>query len=463
MERNVIEEIIAIIRSDLANEVIRLELEKYHDNDIASSFDLLKEDDLEKLFSILDKQRMSDVFSYLENPEKYLGEMNHEEAADIIELMDADDAIDILEELPAKDRDNIIDLLEKASSEDIKLIGSYDEDVIGSIMTTNFITVPRGSTIKQTMKIVIDEAPENDNIFTIFILNEDETYYGSMDLKSLIIARKDEELENIIKTTYPVLQDDEVIEEAIPKIREYALNILPVLNQEHKLVGVITTDDMIEAYEEQFTEDYVKLAGLVSEEDILESTKLSVKKRMPWLIILLFFDVAISLLIAGFERVIIVLPVLVFFQSLILDMAGNVSTQSLGVAIRVLSDEKLDNKLVFKLLWKETKIGFVNGLILSLNAFVVVLLFSYISQISIVIGEPFSFLLALKASAVVSLSLLIAMTVSSVVGALMPIFFMKIKVDPAVASGPFITTINDIVAVIVYYSLALILFNAFIN
>ncbi len=463
MERNIIDEIISIIHSDLSNEEIKQELDKYHDNGIASTFELLTDQDLEKLFSVLDKQRTSDVFSYLENPEKYIVEMNHEEAADIIELMDADDAVDVLEELPAKDRDNIIGLLEKESSEDIKLIVSYDEDVIGSIMTTNFITVKRGSTIKETMKRVIEEAPENDNIYTIFVLNEDETYYGSIDLKALIIARKDEKLENIIKTTYPVLHTNEIIEDAIPKIREYALNILPVLNEQQKLVGVITSDDMIEAYEEQFVEDYAKLAGLSSEEDIVESTRTSVKKRMPWLIILLFFDVAISLLISGFENVILVLPVLVFFQSLILDMAGNVGTQSLGVAIRILSEEELDSKLAFKLLWKETKVGFANGFLLSLNAFVVVFLFSIISKTSIIIGEPFSLHLALKASLVVSSSLLIAMTVSSIVGALMPIFFTKIKVDPAVASGPFITTINDIVAVLVYYGLALLLFNAFIK
>ena len=462
MERDLIKEIVSIIQSDLADSTIKSALEAYHDNDIASSFNILTNEERDKLYRILGKQRISDIFSYLENPEYYITEMNHDQIADIIELMDADDAVDILEELPDEDRFNIINLLEKEASEDIKLIVSYDEDTVGSMMTNNYITVPRGYTIKQTMKHVIEEAPVNDNIFKIFVINSDNTYYGSIDLQSLIIARKDDDLEKIIKTTYPVLYANEKINESIQKVREYALSILPVLNEENHLLGVITSDDMIEAFEEKFGENYAKLAGLSSEEDIVEPTTVSVKKRMPWLIILLFFDVVISLLISKFENIILVLPMLVFFQSLILDMAGNVGTQSLGVAIRILSEKELDNKLAFKLLYKELKIGFINGLILSINAFIVVYLFSIITKSTIIVGENFSSLLAIKASLVVSIALLIAMTFSSLVGALMPIFFTKIKVDPAVASGPFITTINDIIAVLVYYGFALLIFNAFV-
>lgn len=462
MERNMIEEIVALIKSDLANDLISQALKEYHHKDIAESFDRLTDNEREKLYSLLDKQSISDIFSYLENPEKYIGEMNHAQAADIIELMDADDAVDVLEELPEENRGSIIKLLEKESSEDIKLIAAYHDHTIGSMMTTNYITVPRGYTIKQAMKAVINEAPENDNIYTIFALNEDGTYYGSIDLKSLIIARKEDELETIIKTNYPILYADDSIEDSIQKVREYALSILPVLNNEEKLIGVITSDDVIEAFENQFSDDYAKLAGLSGEEYVTQPTLLSVRKRIPWLIILLFFDILISILISGFERVIVVLPMIVFFQSLILDMAGNVGTQSLGVAIRELTEGKLNKKSAFKLLFKEAKVGLINGLVLSINAFIVVFLFSVITKTTIVSGVPFSTNLALIASFVISAALLIAMTVSSVVGALIPIFFAKIKVDPAVASGPFITTINDIVAVIVYYGLAFLLFQIFI-
>lgn len=461
MERNLTNEIVSIIQSDLSNEAIKSALEMYHDKDIADSFASLTGEELEKLYHILDKQRMSDIFSYLDDPEIYINEMNHEQVADLIELMDADDAVDILDELPEEDRANIIDLLDEEAGEDIKLIASYEEGTIGSMMTTNFISVPHTYTIAKTMKHVIEEAPINDNIFTIFALNEDGTYHGSIDLKALIIARKDDELEKIIKTTYPVLYAHETIEDKIQEIRDYALNILPVLNEKNELVGVITSDDLVDAVEEQISEDYAKLAGLSSEEDIVEPTLTSVKKRMPWLIILLLFDVLISMLISGFEKVIIVLPMLVFFQSLILDMAGNVGTQSLGVAIRVLSEEELNRKLALRLLFKELKIGFANGLILSVTAFAVVFLFSLITKSTIIIGEAYSIILALKASGVVSLALFIALIVSSLVGSLMPIIFIKLKVDPAVASGPFITTINDVVSVFVYYGLAIFMFNAF--
>lgn len=462
MDRNLINEIVSIIQSEFTDQQLRNALASYHDNDIANSFTELLPIDREKLYLALDKQRLSDIFSYLENPEDFILELDHEEVADIIELMDADDAIDILDELPEEDRENIIELMEQESVDDIKMIVAHDEDRVGANMTTNYISIPRHSTIKQAMKVVIEEAPTNDNIATIFVINDDNTYYGSIDLKSLIIARKDDDLEKITKTSYPVLYANEYVSDVIQKLREYSLPILPVLSDDKRLIGVVTSDDIIEAFEEEFSEDYAKLAGLSSEEELDESIRKSVGKRMPWLITLLVLDVFISLIISRYEGVIMVLPMIVFFQSLILDMAGNVGTQSLGVTIRILSEEKLNNKIIFRLLAKEFKIGFINGLFLSVTAFGVVLLFSVITKSTIVTNIPFDISLAMRASMVVSVSLLFAITVSSLVGALMPIFFLKIKVDPAVASGPFITTINDIVAVVLYYGLALLLFNTFI-
>lgn len=210
-------------------------------------------------------------------------------------------------------------------------------------------------------------------------------------------------------------------------------------------------------------EDYAKFAGLSSEEDLEEPILTSVKKRIPWLLTLLFLGLMISLVISGFESVVISLPMLVFFQSLILGMAGNAGTQSLAVTIRVLTDSKISNKKLIKMIFKEFRVGFANGFTLSILSFFMVLIFLSITKSPIVIEEDFSYNLAIKAAGVVSIALLCAITLSSLIGTVVPIVLSKIHVDPAVASGPFITTMIDVIAVLVYYGLAILLFSTFIK
>ena len=198
----------------------------------------------------------------------------------------------------------------------------------------------------------------------------------------------------------------------------------------------------------------------MEEENLNESIVSSVKKRLPWLIALLFLGLIVSSLISGFEAVVAALPVIVFFQSLILDMAGNTGTQSLAVTIRMLSIEEVKTKELVKLCLKEIRVGFINGLILSLLAFLFVFCFLFLTKQAVSL-EEYSHIEALKASGIVSLSLWVSMTLCSLIGSIIPIFFLKIKIDPAVASGPFITTLNDILAIAVYYGLAYLLFLAF--
>ena len=190
-------------------------------------------------------------------------------------------------------------------------------------------------------------------------------------------------------------------------------------------------------------DDYAKLAGLTAEEDLKEPLKESMKKRMPWLIILLGLGMVVSSVVGIFEKVVTALPIIMCFQSLILDMAGNVGTQSLAVTIRVLMDESLTGKQKLELVWKEMRIGLCNGSLLGFLSFILfkgkTLLFSY------------------AVSGCIGTALLLAMLISSAVGTCIPLFFKKIKIDPAVASGPLITTINDLVAVVTYYGLSWVL------
>ncbi len=219
------------------------------------------------------------------------------------------------------------------------------------------------------------------------------------------------------------------------------------MNKEKKIIGIITAQDVVEAVDDELGEDYAKLAGLSSEEDLKETTKESMKKRLPWLIILLFLGMGVSTVVGAFEGVVAVLPVVICFQSLILDMAGNVGTQSLAVTIRVLMDENLNSKDKLHLVLKEMKVGFCNGALLGVLALVCL-------GIYIALFKGYSLGNAILISSCVGISLLVAIIISSLVGTLVPIFFNKINVDPAVASGPLITTVNDLIAVITYYGLA---------
>lgn len=458
MQENIVLKLKNIINS-YEGESLSKKLSHYHDRDIASIFKDLSSTERKKIYNTLSTQALSDFFAYLDEPKLYLAELDNEEIADIIELMDSDDAIDILEKLDEDERKNIMCLMDKKSFEDVKLLFSYDEDTIGSLMTTNFITVHKSDSIKFAMRHLIKDAEYNNNILTIYVLDEKDKYYGSIDLKDLILARENQNINEIIRTHYPVLNATDNISENIANIIEYDLEILPVVDENNNLVGVITNDDIVEAYHKEMQEDYAKFAALSSESNIQEKAFDSVKKRLPWLIALLLMALLISLFTSRFEIVILTIPIIIFFQPLILDMAGNAGTQSLAVTIRGITNN--DPIKPHKLIWKEFIVGLINGLLLGTTVFIVVFLYLLILKDTIVIGQEFSYLLALKASGVVSLSLFLSISVSSFVGSAVPLLFNKLKIDPAVASGPLITTLNDLTALMSFYLLAIMLFNVF--
>lgn len=444
-------ELEAIIKSNLSDDEIREKLSDYHENDIADVLEDLTEEERQKLYRILGVESVSEIFAYLEDEVgKYINELDSEKAADIIESMDADDAVDILDELEDDKSDEIKKLMDEDARQDIDLILSYDDDQIGSRMTTNFIAVKKNSTVRQAMKSLINQAAENDNISTIYVVNDDDTFYGAVDLKDLIIARDYQDFETLISTSYPYVYAEEKTGECIEELKDYSEDSIPVLSNDNKILGVITAQDLVEAVDEEMGDDYAKLAGLTAEEDLNEPFKDSVKKRLPWLLLLLVLGLMVSSVVSIFEGVVQQITLVVAFQSLILDMAGNVGTQSLAVTIRVIMDEALSKKDERKLIFKEMRVGFTNGMILGVLAFVAIGVYILVFKGKSV---PFSF----SVSGCIGISLLFAMVVSSLVGTVVPLFFKKINIDPAVASGPLITTVNDLVAVVSYYGIVWIL------
>lgn len=446
----IVEEIVSVIRSNSDKKELIEKLNDYHANDIAQSLEYLTCAERLSLYEILGDEWVSEILAYVEEPKQYVDELGVEKLADIINEMDSDDAADLLEKIDDSVKEKLRPNLDDDVKADIQLINSYDEDEIGSLITTNYICISKILNIRSAMHELIKQAGDNDNISTIYVTDEKGKFSGAIDLKDLIIARQNDELDSIIIYSYPYLLANEKISDSIEKIKDYAEDSLPVLNNNNEIIGIITAQDVVEAVDDEMGEDYAKLAGLTAEEDLNETTKESIKKRLPWLVILLVLGMVVSSVVGAFEGVVAILPIVICFQSLILDMAGNVGTQSLAVTIRVLMDEELGAKEKVKLVLKETKVGFSNGLLLGALAVAFLGLYVYLFK-------GYDVAHAFLISFCVGVSLLLAMIVSSLVGTLVPMFFKKIKVDPAVASGPLITTVNDLVAVVIYYGLAWLL------
>ena len=445
--QNYMDELFQLMKSDLPDEQIAEQLENYHEKDIATVLEMLDQQRRVRLYHILGKERVSEVFTYLSDVGKYLKELPIENDAAIVAGMDADDAVDVLETLDPEVRRQIVAQLPTEERDDIRLICSYDEDEIGSQMTTNYVNINRHLTIKQAMRALIAQAEENDNIGTLYISDDDGSFYGAVDLKDLIIARESSSLEDIISQSYPTVGVHEHISECIERLKGYAEDSIPVLNEKKHLIGVITAQDIVEVVDDEMGDDYAKLAGLSCEADLNEKLSTSMKKRIPWLIVLLFMGMLVSSVVGFFEPVVAQLAVVVCFQSLILDMAGNVGTQSLAVTIRVLMDEQVTARQKLSLVLKEMKIGLCNGLLLGSLSFIAIGLYLWLFRGT---TPYYSFCVA----GCVTVALILAMVISSLSGTTIPMLFHKLKIDPAVASGPLITTIDDLVAVVTYYGLA---------
>lgn len=445
-------QILQVLRSSDAPKAVMRRLEDYHGSDIADVLSLLTEQERKKFFRICTPELLAEIFEHLEEEEAgiWIADMDLKKAAAVVSELDTDTAVETLRSLDRERRALIVDLLSDDLRQEIRMIASFDEDEIGSRMTTNYIVIREDMTIKEAMSELVRQAEENDNISTLFVVDDQDEYCGAVDLKDLIIARKDTPLEELIAASFPYVYANEQTADCIERLKDYSENSIPVLDDSNRLLGVITSQNLIEAVDDEMGEDYARLAGLIAEEDLNEPLSESMKKRMPWLLILLGLGIIVSSVVGTFEKVVAQLTLIMAFQSLILDMAGNVGTQSLAVTIRVLTDENLTFSQKGRLVFKEMRVGLCNGLILGLISFALVGLY-------ILIFKGQAPLFSFAVSGCIGISLVVAMLISSAVGTLIPLFFQKIKVDPAVASGPLITTVNDLVAVVAYYGLSWIL------
>jgi magnesium transporter len=330
-------------------------------------------------------------------------------------------------------------------------LDTYAEDLLGSRASTSFVSVTREFSVKEVMKALVVSAAETDNVSTVFVTETDGRFIGAIGLKRLILARSTDMLENIIDREYPFVYDTDIISDSVERIRSFTEELIPVLSVDNRILGVITSSEVIDILDDEFGDDYAKFAALSEEEERGETIFSGMKKRIPWLIALLFMGLLVSATVGLFGGVVKALPFIVSFQSLILGMAGNVGTQSLAVTVRALgSGEEYGFKERWRMIARETRIALLNGIVLGAVAFVIVFV-----SLCLLGGGGLTF--SLTASCCVGIAMSFSMMLSGFTGAAIPLALYHFGADPAVASGPLITTVNDLAAVVSYYGLAWLL------
>lgn len=418
------------------------ELNELHPFDLVSLYEGLSDDDKAYFVTLLTPENYAALLSYL-NPEEaadYIEFLPVSEQETLLGYLDPDDAADILAELPKDISRELVSVL-GSESKAVALL-KYDEEEAGALMNNLFVTVLLEDDVKAATKKVISAAGDVSSIQTIFVTDADGHYEGQMPLKVLLKAKPPLFVKDIVihETTFA---DHAPLSDVVQFMRDFSDHDLAIVDTENKLVGVITASDILEELHAEAIEDFSKLSAL-PEIDFRQGIFKSAMQRLPWLLGLLALSTIIALITAQFEAVIAATIALAFFQPLILDVGGDVASQTLAVTLIALNNDESDLKKTGK---KEVIAGLITGVGLSVVSFIITYFFG------IWMKSPAPVLLAL----VVSLSLIVTVIIGFLFGFFVPVVLDKIKVDPAVASGPFITTTIDILSLLVYFSLAMLI------
>lgn len=428
-----------IRNNDIEN--LKIFLEDSHAYDLSELFIDLTQEEKEKVYEFLSNEKLAELVSYLETEDaaEMLTDFDLDKQVELVEMMEPDDAADIILELEKEDRE---DLLEKLSDDsEVKELIAYEEDETGSAMTNLFVVVTPEMDVKQATKKVIKEAVDVESINTIFVADEHNHYVGAVTLKTLLKSKTPLEVRALI-IDYPVSYDNDPISKTIQAIRNYGIYEMPVINHHNELIGMITLDDALDIYQEEAQEDFEKLAALPDTEEGMNAFRTAMH-RLPWLLILLLISFPIAMVTRQFEEIIMAVVLLVIFQPLILDNAGNVATQTLAVTLQMFASHE---KGLLKNSIREIIAGIINGFVISVLVFALTFAFAHFN--TSLTTDP------ILISFVVAISLWSTVAVAPVVALIIPITLKMLKFDPAAASGPLITTVIDIIALLIYFGLA---------
>ena len=393
-----------------------------------------------QIYTYLSPEEMSEIMESLNLEETivFIPEMDPRFASMVLAEMAVDDAVDILNELDKDKVASYLTIMEKEAADDIKHLLHYEEKTAGSIMTTEFVAIYKSQTARQTMQLLKAEAPDAETIYYLYVLDEVKRLVGVLSLRDLIIAEEDTLIEEIMSEKIIAVSVAKDQEENAQMMRDYDFLALPVVDFQDHLLGIITVDDILDVMEEEASEDYTRLAAVGDSERVDDNAFNSAKKRLPRLIILLFLGMLTASLIGRFEETLNQVAILAIFIPLIAGMAGNTGTQALAVAVRGIATGDYGKQGKMRLIFKEAGTGLITGTVCG----IVITFVIYLWQEDIFLGL------------LVGVSIMATLIVATLAGSLIPMLMDRLNIDPAVASGPFITTINDIISILIYFGMA---------
>ncbi len=420
----------------------REEFMQLHPYDQALFFEKVEPDIRKKIFHYLSPKEMAELFEATkfddEQYEMYLQEMDTIYAASMLSFMYADNAVDVLNELGKDQVASYLNIMDEESAQEIKDLLHYEEYTAGSIMTTEYVAIPETSTCRSAMTILRNEAPNAETIYYLFVVDESHKLTGVISLRDLIIAEEDTLIKDIMNDRVVSVLVSEDQEEVARAIKDYNFLAVPVVDDNQHLLGIVTVDDIIDVLDEEASDDYSKLAGVSHMDTFDKSPFQAAKKRLPWLIILLFLGMLTANLMSLFTETLEQVALLAVFIPLIAGTAGNSGTQALAVAIRGIATGDIEEESKIKLLFREAGTGLITGLLCGV----------------IVVGIVFFWQHDLLIGLLVGAAIFVSIFVATIAGSFIPLLIHRMKIDPAVASGPFITTINDVISILIYLGLA---------
>ncbi|ARJ39858.1 magnesium transporter [Sporosarcina sp. P21c] len=439
------------LRELLSNEDIHSFRKEYlvlHPYDRATFYEEVGAELRELMYFYLSPKELAEIFETSEieedEYEEFLEEMDATYAAEMISYMFVDNAVDVLKELDKKKVVSYLTLMDKEAAIQIKALLHYEEYTAGSIMTTEFVTVSENSTVRSAMTILRSEAPSAETIYYIFVVDDYQRLTGVVSLRDLIIADEDTLIRAIMSDRLVSVSVSDDQEDVARTIQDYNFLAVPVVDFQQHILGIITVDDIIDVIDEEASDDYSKLAGVSTMDTFDKNPFSAAKKRIPWLLILLVLGMLTANLIDLFTETISQVALLAAFIPLIAGTAGNSGTQSLAVAVRGIATRDIEDESKLKLLIREAGTGIITGVICAI--FVVLLIFIWKHELVIAL--------------LVGAAMMVSIFVATISGSFIPLFMHKLKVDPAVASGPFITTLNDVISVVIYLGLATVFLSS---
>jgi magnesium transporter len=420
----------------LREELSQSELQAFRDHflemhfyDQGQFYQSLTEKERQQVYSYLSPKELADMFDVIEEDDDhvddYLNEMRPQYAADMLSEMYTDNAVDLLNELDKKPVAKYLSLMDSEHANEIRELLHYEDDTAGSLMTTEFVSIVANQTVRSAMYVLKREAQIAETIYYTYVVNDDNQLVGVISLRVHV-------------------GDDQ--EDVAQTFRDYDFLALPVTDYEDHLLGIVTVDDIIDVIDDEAASDYSGLAG-VNVEEVDENPVKAASRRLPWLITLLFLGMTTATLINHYEALVSKASILAVFISLITGTAGNAGTQSLAVAVRrlAISDDKEKN--FGKLVVGEILTGLVTGLVTGVTIFIIVGIWKHNFILGFVIGT----------------AMMAAITVANLAGSWIPMIMERLGFDPAVASGPFITTLSDLTSVLIYFNIASLFMERFIG